>query len=92
MLHALPAGQAAVLTGRTFFPALISGPFGDGITVVFTGAATMALAAAASWLRGGRPAAEEWETPGSGRYDRAVGGAGMGASVVPGGRARSRPR
>ncbi len=56
VLHALPASQAAILTGKEFFPELISGPFQAGITVVFMAAATMALvAAAASWLRGGRP-------------------------------------
>ncbi len=56
VLHALPANQVAILTGRQFFPELISGPFQQGITVVFLAASTMALvAAAASWLRGGRP-------------------------------------
>jgi hypothetical protein len=55
VLHALPAGQAAILTGKDFFPGLISGPFQRGLTIVFAAAATMAvIAAAASALRGGR--------------------------------------
>jgi hypothetical protein len=58
VLHALPPAQAAILTGKAFFPTLISSPFKQGIGVVFTAAATMALVAAgASWLRGGRPIA-----------------------------------
>ncbi len=54
-LHALPTGQAAILTGKEFFPQLIAAPFGQGLTVVFVSAALMSLVAAwASWLRGGR--------------------------------------
>ncbi len=55
VLHQLPAGHAAYLTGRGFFPALISGPFSDGLTVAF-GFAILAclIAAIASWLRGGK--------------------------------------
>ena len=60
VLHALPAGQAAILTGKDFFPQLISGPFQQGLTIVFATAATMAvIAAAASALRGGRYVHEE---------------------------------
>jgi MFS family permease len=58
VLHALPPAQAAILTGKAFFPTLISSPFKQGIGVVFTAAAALALGAAgASWLRGGRPIA-----------------------------------
>ncbi|MGH3529388.1 MAG: MFS transporter, partial [Pseudonocardiaceae bacterium] len=55
VLHQLPAGHAAYLTGRGFFPALISGPFSDGLTVAF-GFAILAclIAAIASGLRGGK--------------------------------------
>ena len=35
MLATLPGPQAADLTGRAFFPHLISGPFHQGLTVVF---------------------------------------------------------
>jgi len=55
VLQALPPGQAAILTGKDFFPQLISGPFQRGLTIVFVTAATMAvIAATASALRGGR--------------------------------------
>ncbi len=52
-LHFLsPAGRQA-LTGRAFFPHLISAPFHDGLVVVFaTAAALAAVAAVASFLRG----------------------------------------
>jgi MFS family permease len=55
VLNELPPAQAAELTGKTFFPQLLSGPFQQGLTVVFVAAIVMTLAAAlASWLRGGR--------------------------------------
>ena len=45
-----------MLTGREFFPALISAPFHHGLVVVFVAAASLATVAAfASLLRGGRP-------------------------------------
>ena len=48
-------GGQRVLTGREFFPQLISAPFHHGLTVVFAVAAGLAaLAAVASLLRGGR--------------------------------------
>lgn len=55
VLHHLPPGHAAYLTGREFFPRLISQPFSDGLAVAF-GFATAAclIAAVASLLRGGR--------------------------------------
>ncbi len=51
----LPSADATYLTGRSFFPSLISGPFHDGLVVAF-GFAILAclVAAAASWLRGGK--------------------------------------
>jgi MFS family permease len=53
VLPSLPASSQAVLTGREFFPHLISGPFHDGLFVVFAVAAALALVAAlASVLRG----------------------------------------
>jgi len=55
VLGHLPASNAAYLTGHGFFPALISGPFSDGLTVAFAFAiAACLIAAVASWLRGGR--------------------------------------
>jgi MFS family permease len=56
LLKTLPAKNVAVLTGRQFFPTLISGPFHHGLTIVFTAAALMALTGAAvSWMRGKKP-------------------------------------
>ena len=53
VLAKLPAHSAAVLTGRKFFPTLISTPFADGLTLAFTfGAVACALAAVTSLLRG----------------------------------------
>ncbi len=59
-LAQLPPGHAAYLTGRGFFPELITKPFQDGITVAFLFAAALCLLAAlASWLRGGQYFHEE---------------------------------
>lgn len=61
----LSSAQSAALTGHTFFPRLVSGPFHDGLAIVFTVAAGMALVSAiASALRGGhRPAQESGQEP-----------------------------
>jgi hypothetical protein len=54
-LNALPPHNAAVLTGSSFFPHLVSGPFHHGLLTVFTAAAIMAgVAAVASLSRGRR--------------------------------------
>jgi MFS family permease len=53
VLSKLPAHNVAVLTGRQFFPHLISAPFHHGLVIVFTAAAIMALTGAlVSLLRG----------------------------------------
>ena len=50
-----PAVDAEVLTGKTFFPELITEPFHAGLTVVFVAAAVMMLiGAAASMFSAGR--------------------------------------
>ncbi len=55
VLDGLPAGQAQVLTGRSFFPHLISSPFHTALVYAFVFAAGACLvAAAASLLRGGK--------------------------------------
>jgi MFS family permease len=73
-LSELSPAQAADITGRTFFPKLISRPFIDGLRIAFTASLLMCLIAAwASWLRGAyyvapeedldgaaAPLAEEW--------------------------------
>jgi MFS family permease len=55
VLASVPASQRAALTSRTFFPGLISGPFRSGLRTAldFAIAASM-LAAACSWVRGGK--------------------------------------
>ncbi|MGO4256746.1 MFS transporter [Marmoricola sp. RAF53] len=54
-LEKLPAGNADTLTGKEFFPHLMSGPFHDGLVVVFLAAAgMMVVAAVASWAAGGK--------------------------------------
>src|SRR5881227_4090111 len=74
VLGSLSASHAGYLTGKTFFPQLISKPFMHGLRIVFSAATVMSLiAAAASWMRGGRyvhedeigageeaPLVEEW--------------------------------
>ncbi len=55
VLQALPHAHAAYLTGRRFFPQLISSPFAHGLHLALAFAAiTSLVAAAASVLRGGR--------------------------------------
>jgi MFS family permease len=52
-LATLPRHNVAVLTGRQFFPHLISGPFHHGLVIVFSAAAIMSLIGAlVSLLRG----------------------------------------
>jgi MFS family permease len=74
-----PHVDAATLTGKEFFPQLISGPFHDGLVVVFLAAAVMSLIGAVASFLGGskyvheeavaavRPAAEEGEEVGARR-------------------------
>jgi len=53
VLSKLPAHDVAVLTGKEFFPHLISAPFHHGLVIVFTAAAIMSVAGAVvSLLRG----------------------------------------
>jgi hypothetical protein len=60
VLAHLPADQVSVLTGKQFFPELISGPFHHGLVIVFsTAIALLVIAAGVSLLRGGRYVYEE---------------------------------
>jgi len=53
VLHTLPAANQNTLTGREFFPHLISAPFHDGLALVFVASIALSLlAAGASLLRG----------------------------------------
>jgi hypothetical protein len=54
-LHHLPAAQAAALTGRSFFPPVMTSPFSSALSTAFTFSFLACLVAAgASWLRGGK--------------------------------------
>ena len=56
VLQQLPADRVSYLTGHSFFPSLISGPFASGLAVAFWFAIVVCLlAAAASWLRPAAP-------------------------------------
>jgi MFS family permease len=60
VLAHLPADQVSVLTGKQFFPKLISGPFHHGLVIVFsTAIVLLVIAAGVSLLRGGRYVYEE---------------------------------
>jgi MFS family permease len=64
VLPHLTHAQQAYLTGRAFFPHLISGPFMNGLHEAFDFAmAACALAAVASWLRGGKYIHQENPAP-----------------------------
>jgi hypothetical protein len=55
VLSSLPAATAAQLTSRSYFPQLISAPFHSGLTMVLLFSLISCLiAAAASWVRGGK--------------------------------------
>ncbi|MDB5561628.1 MAG: transporter, partial [Hyphomicrobiales bacterium] len=61
-LQALPAAQAATITGKEFFPSLLSGPFMVGIKIAFSISLLLyLLAALASWLGGSTETAEARE-------------------------------
>ena len=60
ILAHLPAHNVATLTGKQFFPQLITGPFHHGLEIVFSMAiALLVIAAAVSLLRGKRYVHEE---------------------------------
>jgi MFS family permease len=64
LLSSLPAANADTLTGRQFFPHLISEPFHHGLVVVFTLAAVMSVVGAVvSLARGGRYVHDELSEP-----------------------------
>ncbi len=92
----LSAAQRGIVTGRSFFPSIISAPFKDGLHAAFDFAIVACLVAAgASWLRGGkyvyseevgRPAGDELT---DGHRPRATVGVGAGAANGPAGSDRA---
>jgi MFS family permease len=64
LLHSLPAASVRQLTGQSFFPNLISGPFHTGLHIAFGFSIACCLVAAiASWSRGSRYIAADLEAP-----------------------------
>jgi EmrB/QacA subfamily drug resistance transporter len=62
-LNTLSASARSNVVGRSFFPHLISNPFMHGLRIAFTASLIMCvIAAACSWLRGGRYVASDEDT------------------------------
>jgi EmrB/QacA subfamily drug resistance transporter len=65
-LAQLPPDKAADITGKHFFPELISKPFTDGLRIAFSASLLMCLIAAwASWMRGAHTVAPQDEPTGA---------------------------
>ncbi len=81
VLAHLPADQVSVLTGRQFFPELISGPFHHGLVIVFsTAIVLLVIAAGVSLLRGGRYVYEEHVATAAGASQAAADGSQAAAA------------
>jgi MFS family permease len=77
------AHQHALLTGRSFFPQLISGPFRTGLHEAFAFAILACLVAAlASWFRGGMARPDEPAPASERRRTRTRSGQRAGATVA----------
>ena len=76
VLASLPAKAQQTLTGREYFPHLISAPFSDGLTIVFAVSAGLAFLAAAASLTRGRGPTGPWRPNGAAGGDRGAGGRG----------------
>ena len=88
VLAHLPAAQVNVLTGKQFFPQLLTGPFHHGLVIVFSMAITvLVIAAAASLMRGGRYVHDETGAAAGAAAGAAneplAGAAGNGAAIDP---------
>ncbi|CAN5149110.1 MFS transporter [soil metagenome] len=62
-LSTLSPTDVAALTGKDFFPQLISGPFHDGLVVVFVAAAIMSFVGAAASLARGKKYVHQEDAP-----------------------------
>ena len=69
-LAKLTPRQSATITGKEFFPKLISAPFIDGLRIAFTASLIMCLiAAVASWMRGKKYVHDDDDDAGQGNVD-----------------------
>jgi MFS family permease len=62
-LDTLSSADAAALTGKEFFPQLISGPFHDGLVIVFVAAAAMSFVGAIASVARGKKYVHQEEEP-----------------------------
>jgi MFS family permease len=84
VLSHLSAAQQATLTGRSFFPTLITAPFKAGLRATFDFAIVASLVAAAvSWTRGGKVAADSAAAGGGDEADERLVAVAVDASVPP---------
>jgi hypothetical protein len=85
ILQSLPADAQHVLTGREYFPHLLSGPFSHGLTIVFSVSAGLAfISAIASMTRGARTTRTTAISPSAeGEAERVEVGAGHAAGSGP---------
>ena len=83
-LSSLSAAHQRVITGRQFFPELISGPFHNGLSVVLLVATALSmLAALASMMRGSHdPGSRETSRRDTGRHETGHGGSGGAAPAA----------
>ncbi len=82
-LSKLPASHAAYLTGHSFFPSLISGPFSSGLHIAFDfSIAACLIAALASLLRGKRYVHDLHGVPAAEVEDRVEAGGHAGTGHV----------
>jgi MFS family permease len=85
VLPHLGHAKAAYLTGRSFFPSLIAGPFAKGLHDAFYFAVVGCLVAAvASWLRGGKYYHREPEAAAADSEEALAGPIAATAPVQPG--------
>ena len=83
-LAGLSAHDHAIITGHTFFPGLIAGPFRDGLHAAFLFAIVACLvAAAASFMRGERPVRGRITTPSTGEATCKLSGTDSPRSASP---------
>jgi hypothetical protein len=84
VLSHLTAAQQATLTGRSFFPTLITAPFKAGLRATFDFAIVASLVAAAvSWTRGGKVTAGAGDAAGGAGADERLVAVAVDASVPP---------